>query len=149
MALFCSVHGGPADPKQVGEFCGAVFPGFQQSDQMGFLPRVELGLLTPEPTFRLRALHALPGPQPDQVGFENSATVASMLNSNRPTASLGSCTEAPQAEPDLPGGRLVGDGPRIGQRTGQPVQFGDHQNVSFPAGGHRFPKSRPFPVGTG
>ncbi len=54
-----------------------------------------------------------------------------------------------EAELDLPDGQLVGNSPRVGQRTGQPVEFGDHQGVSFPAGGHRFPQSRPFPVGAG
>ena len=42
----------------------------------------------------------------------DSATMASTLNSNRPTASSGSYTELPEAEPDLPGGQLIGDRPR-------------------------------------
>jgi NAD(P)-dependent dehydrogenase (short-subunit alcohol dehydrogenase family) len=42
--------------------------------------------------------HALLGPQPDEVGLEasNSATMAKTLNSNLPTASWGSYTDAPK-----------------------------------------------------
>jgi hypothetical protein len=40
-----AVDGGPGDAEQVAEFGGAVLPGAVQSDQVGFLSRVELGLL--------------------------------------------------------------------------------------------------------
>ena len=37
---------------------------------MGLLPGIELGLLPAEPALGFGDLHALPGPQTDQVGLE-------------------------------------------------------------------------------
>ena len=58
----------------------------------------------------------------------NSATIASTLNSNRPTGSVGSYTA--QVEPNLPHGELVGDGSGVRQGPDQRVEPGDDQRVA-------------------
>jgi hypothetical protein len=47
-----------------------VLAGGHQADQVGFLSRVELGLLAAQPALGLRDPHPFLGPQPDEVGLE-------------------------------------------------------------------------------
>ncbi len=44
--------------------------GAVQREEMGFLPRVELGLLAAKAPLGLGDLHALAGAEPDQVGLD-------------------------------------------------------------------------------
>lgn len=83
------VDGGAADAEELGYLEGAVLATVHQGDQVRFLLAVELGLLTAEPALGPGDLHALDCAQPDEVGLD-SATIARTLNSNRPTASVGS-----------------------------------------------------------
>jgi len=54
---------------------------------------------------------------------------------------------APQAEPDLSHGQLLGNRPGVGQRACQPVELGDHQGVALAASGQRLSQPRTFSVG--
>ena len=65
-----SIDRGAADSEQIGELGGAVLAGGHQADQMGFLSRVELGLLAAQPALGLRDPHPFLGPQPDEVGLD-------------------------------------------------------------------------------
>ena len=89
VASDCSVNGRPGDTEQVADLGSAVLARLQQRDQVRFLPRVERGLLAPEPALGLGDSYAILGPQANEVGLD-SATIASTLNSNRPTGSVGS-----------------------------------------------------------
>jgi hypothetical protein len=55
------VDSGAANAKQVRDLGSAVLPGLVQRHQAGFLAGVQLGRLTPHPTFRLGNLHAFTG----------------------------------------------------------------------------------------
>ena len=79
----------------------------------------------------------------------NSATMASTLNSSRPTGSVGSCTEPPRLSLTWRCGQLVDDVARVGQRAGEPVEFGDDQRVAVAAGGQRLAQAGTFAVGAG
>src|SRR3712207_2407331 len=89
-----AVDGGAADAEELSDLGGAVVTAVDQGYQVRFLTTVELRLLPAEAALRLRDPHALAVTEPDQVGL-NSATIASTLNSNRPTASVGSYTDPP------------------------------------------------------
>src|SRR4051794_31238183 len=78
-----------ADAEELGDFEGAVFATVYQRDQVRLLATVELGLFATQPTLGLGDLHAFAGAKPDQSD-SNSATIASTLDSSRPTASVGS-----------------------------------------------------------
>ena len=54
-----------------------------------------------------------------------------------------------QVETNLPNSELVGDGPRVRQRPGQPVELGHDQRVAFAASGQSFTQTWPLPVGAG
>jgi hypothetical protein len=64
------VDGTAGDAEQVGKLGGAVVAGFVQGDEVGFLASVQLGLLTPQPTFRIGNSHAFSAAKADEVGFE-------------------------------------------------------------------------------
>ncbi len=103
--------------------------GAVQLDQVRLLAGVSLGCL---PRSRPLALATL---MPSRVRIRirsasNSATMASTLNSSRPTGSVGSCTRAAEAELDLAAGQLVGDVARVGQRPREPVELSDYQRVA-------------------
>jgi hypothetical protein len=71
-----AVHGRPGDAEQVADLGGAVLARLQQRDQMRFLPRVELGLLAPEPAFGLDDANAFLV-RKRMRSAPNSATIAS------------------------------------------------------------------------
>ena len=71
----------------------------------------------------------------------NSATIARTLNISLPTASVGVVHGSAQAEADLPGGELVGDGARVWQGPGEAVDLGHHEGVAGSAGGEDFAQS--------
>jgi hypothetical protein len=50
-----------------------------------------------------------------------------------------------QVQLDLASGELLKDRPGVGQGASKPVKFGHHQGV-IPAGRHRLPQPRTFPV---
>jgi hypothetical protein len=79
----------------------------------------------------------------------NSATIASTLNSNLPTGSVGSCTYPPRLSFTARGGELGNDVAGIGERQREPVELGHDQDVAGAAGGHRLAQSVPVPVGPG
>ncbi len=54
-----------------------------------------------------------------------------------------------EAEPDLGGGELVGDGPGVGQGAGEAVELGDDEGVAGAAGGERLAEPGPVAVGSG
>ena len=61
------VDGRASDPEQVGELSGAVLTTFEESDQVRFLPMIQLGLLTTQAPLGLGDLHPFPGTQPNQI----------------------------------------------------------------------------------
>lgn len=61
---------GPPDAEQLGKLGLAVGTQVMQLEQMLGLVRLQLRLLTPQPSLRLRHLHTLPGPHPNQVGLD-------------------------------------------------------------------------------
>lgn len=85
-----------------------------QSDEVSFLPRVELGLLATEPSLGRGCLDALASTEPDQVGL-NSATMASTL----------------------PSRQGVNDLARVGQGPGKAIELGDYERVARAAGSER------------
>ncbi len=71
-------------------------PCAPQLEKAKLLDGLEFGLLTGDPARGLGDLQALPCPQSGQVRLnyvDNSAIMARMLNSNRATGSVRSCTE--------------------------------------------------------
>ena len=86
----------------------------------GFLATVELRLLAAEAALRSCDPHALTGTEPDQIGLE--------LRDHRqhveqqPSHRVHWVVHRPtDAQADLPGGELVGDGSGVGQRPSAPV----------------------------
>jgi hypothetical protein len=76
----------------------------------------------------------------------NSATIASMLNSSRPTGSVGSWIEPPRLS--LTALRVRSS--RISRASGsEPVELRHHQGVTLAAGGQRLTKAGTVAVGTG
>src|SRR5664280_746648 len=90
------IDGRASDPEQVGELSGAVLTTFEESHQVRFLPMIQLGLLAAQAPLGLGDLHPFPGTQPNQIRLENFAAIASTLNSNLPTGSVGSYTDPPR-----------------------------------------------------
>ena len=90
LSLDGSVDGGAADTEEVGDLGGAVFAAVYQRDQVGLWATVALWLLAMQPSLGLGDLPARSGAEPDQVGLENLATMASTLNRSHPTKSVGS-----------------------------------------------------------
>jgi hypothetical protein len=70
VALDGSVDGGPSDAEQVSEFGGAVLAGIVESDEVGFLAGVELGLFAAQAALGLGDLHPLACAQANQVGLK-------------------------------------------------------------------------------
>src|SRR5664280_1677429 len=90
------IDGRASDPEQVGELSGAVLTTFEESHQVRFLPMIQLGLLAAQAPLGLGDLHPFPGTQPNQIRLENFAAIASTLNINLPTGSVGSYTDPPR-----------------------------------------------------
>jgi hypothetical protein len=107
----------------------------------------QLGLLSAQPVLGRGDLHAFAGAQPDQVGLD-SATMASTLNSSRPTGSVGSRTEPPKLS--LTSCRVRSSMIcRASSRDRASRSSLHHESVAGAAGGPRLPKSGPLPVGAG
>jgi hypothetical protein len=86
------------------------------------------------------------GTQPDQVGFELGDHGQHV--EQQPAHGISRVVDgAAEVETDLPGSQLVRNRPGIGQRSGEPVQFGHDQGVPGPAGRQRLPQPGTFPVG--
>jgi hypothetical protein len=112
---------------------------------MRLLPVVQLGLLTAQPSFGPGDLHGLPSGQPKQVSFELSDHSQDV--EQQPPDRVGGVVHRPaQVQMDMSLGELVGDGSGIGQRPRKPVEFSDHQRVSFAAGGQGFAQTWSFPL---
>jgi hypothetical protein len=90
-----AVDRGPSDAEEFSEVGLGVGAEVVQLEQMLGLVRLQLRLLAAQPAVGFGDLHPLPDPHPDQVGFD-SATMASTLNSSRPTGSVGSWIEPPR-----------------------------------------------------
>ena len=89
------VDGRASDPEQVGELSGAVLTTFEESDQVRFLPMIQLGLLTAQ--LPLAFATFIPSRVRSRIRSDsNSATIASTLNINLPTGSVGSYTDPPR-----------------------------------------------------
>jgi hypothetical protein len=116
--------------------------------KMSFLSRVELGFAASQASLGVRDPHAFLGSQPDEGGLE-FRDHRQYIEQQPAHRVVGVVHRPAQAEPDMPGGQLVGDGPGIWQSSGQPVQLGHHKGVAVPARRERFPQSRAFPVGAG
>jgi len=91
-----AIDRGAGDAEQVGQFHGGLLAALEQGHQVRLLALVELGLLPPQ-----RRPLALASLIPSRVrslikSDSNSATLASTLNSNRPTGSVGSYTDPPR-----------------------------------------------------
>jgi hypothetical protein len=72
------------------------------------------------------------------------------LRIEKPAHGIGRVVDgAANAQLHLAAGEFINNVLRIAQRPGQAVEFGHDQGISGPAGGQRFPESRPCPVGTG
>jgi hypothetical protein len=65
-----AIDGGPSDPEEFSKFGLGVGAEVVQLEQMLGLVRLQLRLLAAQPTVGFGNLHPLPGPHPDQVGFE-------------------------------------------------------------------------------
>jgi len=115
---------------------------------MRFLTMVQLWLLATQTPLGLGYLHALPGAQPNQVGLELSdhREHIEQQPANRVRRVV---HRTAQVKTNLPHRELVGDGSRVGQRPGKPVELGDDQRVTFTASGQSFTQTGPFPVGAG
>ena len=72
----------------------------------------------------------------------NSATMASTLNSSRPTGSVGSYRFPPRLSATPFVGQLIRDLARIPQRPGEPVEFRHDERVSASHRGKRLPQAR-------
>ena len=147
LPLHCPVDGGAGDAEQVGELSGAVLATIKQSHQVRFLPVIKFGLLTPQMPFGLGDLHPLSCAQPNQVGLELGDHCEHI--EEQPDDRVGRVVHrSAQVETNLTRGELIGDGSRVRQRPGRPVEFGDHQGVAFAASGQGFAQTGPLPVGT-
>jgi len=112
---------------------------------MRLLSVVQLGLLAAQPSFGPGDLHGLPSAQPKQVSFELSDHSQDV--EQQPPDRVGGVVYRPaQVQTDMSLGELVGDGSGIGQRPRKPVEFSDHQRVSFAAGGQGFAQTWSFPL---
>ena len=143
------IDGRASDPEQVGELSGAVLTTFEESDQVRFLPMIQLGLLTAQAPLGLGDLHPFPGTQPNQIRPENSATMASTLNSNRPTGSVGSYTYPPRFRRTC---RWVSSSAMAlasGSDRASRSSLVTTNVVPFAARGQGFAQTWPFPVGPG
>ena len=104
---------------------------------MGLLSGIQFGLLAAQPAFGLGDLHALPGPEPDEVGLEFGDYGQHVEQQS--SDGIGRVVDGTaEAEPDTPGGQFIGDRPGVGERAGESVEFGDDQGVAVAAGGQRF-----------
>ena len=79
----------------------------------------------------------------------NSATIASTLNSSRPTGSVGSCTDAADAELDLAPREVLEDLARVGQRSRQAVELGHDQRVAAATRRQGLAQARAVAIGAG
>jgi hypothetical protein len=92
---------------------------------VGFLTVVEFGLLASEVSLGLGDLHALSGPQPDEIGFEFSHHGEDV--EEQPSDRIGRIVDGPaQVEADLSHGQLVCNCSRIRKRPRQSIELGDH-----------------------
>ena len=118
--LECAVDGGPSDAEEFSKFGLGVGTEVVQLEQMLGLVRLQLRLLTAQPTVGFSDLHPLPGPHPDQVGFELSDHREHI--EQQPAHRIGGIVNrAAEAELDVPLGQLVEDVAGIEQRPGEPV----------------------------
>jgi hypothetical protein len=119
-----------------------------QGDQVGFLARAELGALPRSRPLTRATFMPLPGAHPDQIGLELGDHGQGL--EQQPPDRVGRIVDrAAEVELDRAGGELVGDGPRVGHRPGEPVELGHHQGVPAPAGGQRLAQPGPVPVRAG
>jgi hypothetical protein len=144
-ALERAVDGAAGDVEELGELGACVLAG-RVHGEVGLLPRRELGLLATQPALGLGDL--LPSRVRARVRpASNSATMASTLNSSRPTGSVGSCSEPPRFSLTWRRGEVVDDVARVRQRAREPVELGDDERVAGAAGRERFAQSGAVPVG--
>lgn len=136
------------DAEQVDEVARRVLAGGEPHDEVSLLLLVELRLAAAQLALRLGDPQPFPGPKPDQVRFElgDDGQDVEQESTNR----VGRVVHrAAEAEAHRPGGEFLGDRPSVRQRTGQPVQLGDHERVALPAGPQRLPQPWALPVGAG
>ena len=113
---------------------------------MGFLAVVELGLLASEVSFGFGDLHALSGPQPDEIGFKLSHH-GKGVEEQPPDRIVGIIDGAAQVEAHLSDRQLVGNCPRIGEGPCQSIELGDDQGVALATRGECLTQTRSFTIG--
>jgi len=93
--------------------------------------------------FGLGDLYALPSAQPNEVSLSDHSQDVEQ----QPPDRVGGVVYRPtQVQTDLTLGELVSDGSSIGQRPRKPVEFRDHQRVTFAASGQGFAQTWSFPI---
>lgn len=108
---------------------------------MGFLALAEFGLFAAEPAFGFGDLHAFAGAGADEVGFEFGDHGPGL--EKEPADRVGGVVDgSADAELHVPFGEVFDDVPRVGQRPGEPVEFGDDERVDGTDGGESFAQSR-------
>jgi hypothetical protein len=109
------------------------------------LDGAELGLLAAQTTFGLGDLHPLARAQPDQVGLELSDHRQDV--EQQPPDRIGRVVHGgAERELHLAAGQLVGDGTRVRQRAGKPIELGHHRLVGGHTGIADHPDRRPASV---
>src|SRR5450759_4480435 len=106
---------------------------------------VEFGLLASEVPLGFGHLHALSGPQSDEIGFELGHHGEDI--EEQPPDRIVRIVDGPaQVEVHLADGELVGDRSCIGEGPGQAIELGDHKGVALSTGSQGLAQAEPFAI---
>ena len=143
-----AVHRGAGDREQLLELADGVPARPVQGNEVGFLRRAELGLLTSQPPLGPRDLHPLPSPHPGQIRLELSDH-RQHVEQQSPDRVGGVVHRPTEAEVHGARGELFGDRAGSGKRTSEPVELRHDEGVAAPARGQRLGQAGTFPGGSG